>query len=144
MEIREKNEIAERILARRLQLLEEIYDLTRSQREAVRSENWKDLKTILDKKDRRIRQFQETEKSVKGWKSLRGMAEKVPSVKKDLKEIEVRLSAIHSIEEDCTRLFGDRKDKAAKALQEFMQGREGIRRFRSRGRGVPRFVDVRK
>jgi len=138
------NEDPEKTLMRRLDLVKEILRLTKSERKAVGAEDWEELKTILDEKDRRIRQFEEIEKRAKGWKSLRIMAETNSSVQSVLKRIESRLVAIQSLEEECRGVLMERKDEAARRLQELRRASEGIRRFRVRGRGVPRFVDLRK
>ncbi len=138
------NEDPEKTLVHRLDLVEEILRLTKSEKKAVGAEEWEELKTILDEKDRRIRQFEELEKRAKGWKSLRVMAEKNSSVQRVLKRIESRVAAIQSLEEECRGVLMERKDEVGRRLQEFRRAREGIRRFKFRGRGVPRFVDLHK
>jgi hypothetical protein len=48
-------------LVHRLELARTIHDLTKRQGGAIRSEDWDGLKAVLDEKDRRIHEFQETE-----------------------------------------------------------------------------------
>lgn len=132
-----KDDDCEKVLVRRLELAEELYALTTSQREAIRSKNWDGLKAILNEKDRRIHQFQETEKCLK-------MTESVPSHKTILTRIESRLLAIQSLEEECRRSVKDRKNQAVRTLREVKRAHEGIKRFKSHRLGAPRFVDLRK
>ncbi len=144
MQKRSRNENPGEVLRRRLELIEEIYDLTKSQREAAQTEKWENLKAILDEKDRRIRQFEATERFVTGWKSLIVNAETTPSIKRVLEKIESRLAAVQSMEKECRSVLMNRKSKTARSLEELRRAKEGIRRFKSRGVRSPRFVDIRK
>jgi len=144
MQSSEKDGGPEKISARLLELAEEIFDLTTRQTEAIRSEDWDGLRAILDEKDRRIHQFQETEKFMKRWQPLRGMTEPVPSLKGVLSRIESRLVAIQTMEEECRRCLIDRKNQTARTLREIREAHEGVKRFKSRRVGAPRFVDLRK
>lgn len=144
MQSSEKDESPEKISARLLELAEEIFDLTTRQTEAIRSEDWEGLRAILDEKDRRIHRFQETEELMKRWKHLRGMTERVPSLKSVLSRIESRLVAIQTMEEECRRCLTDRKNQTARTLRKIREAHEGVKRFKSRRVGAPRFVDLRK
>ena len=140
----DENQSPEKIVAQQLELADEIYELTTRQREAIRSEDWEGLKAILDGKEQRIQEFQATEKSLKRWSSPRGITEAGPSLKTVLSRIESRLVAVQSVEEECRRMLTERKNQTAKALQEIKRAHDGIKRFKSRRAGIPRFVDLRK
>ena len=134
----------EEILFSRLQLAEEIYDLTLAQREAIASKDWERVKGVLDEKDKRIREFQRTEKSLVGWTPLGKDIDVDPQLKTISSRIQSKFEAIQSLEEACQRSLTAMKDQTAQTLQDIRHTREAIRRFRPRRPRVPRFVDLRR
>jgi len=134
----------EKELVRRLELADQIHDLTRSQREAIQSEDWDSLKVILDEKDRRIQAFQEAEQCLKRWKCVGEMAENVLSLQTVVSKTESRLVAVQSMEEECKRMLTDKKNQTARTLQEMKRVRQAIKRFKPHRLRIPRFVDLRR
>ena len=139
-----ENEGLKKVLVSQLGVAKAIYDLTASQREAVGSEDWDCLKTLLDEKEQRIREFREGEKERERWRSIEEGAALDPSLQTVLSRIDSTLSDIRSLEEENRRLMTKRKKEIGKKLGDIRKVREGIRRFRPLRSGVPRFVDFRK
>jgi hypothetical protein len=138
------NRRREEILLRRLRLAEELHDLTVSESEAIESKDWDRIKGLLHEKDKRIREFQGTEKSLGTWKPLGNGVDGDPLLKTVLSRIQSKLEAVQSLEEVCQRALGTMKDQTAKALHDIRRSREAIRRFKPRRSRVPRFVDLHR
>jgi len=131
-------------LLRRLEMADQIHDLTRSQRKAIESGDWDGLKAILNEKDRRIRDFKEAEQSLRRWGSLTEMGEKTPSLRHLISRTESRLVAVQSLEERCRQMLVDKKNQTARTLQEMKQAREALKQFKPHRLKAPRFIDVRR
>ena len=141
---RDEDEGVKKILACRLELAEALHGLTLNQKEAIRSEDWDGLKTILDEKDQRIHQFRETEKHLKRWTPLNGLAERAPALKTVLSKIESTLVTLQSMEAECRGLMTERKKQTVETLRGLKKARDGIRRFKPSRSRTPRFVDLHK
>ena len=131
-------------LLRRLEMADQIHDLTRSQRKAIESGDWDGLKTILDEKDRRIRDFQEAEQSLRRWGSPTEIGDKMPSLRHLISRTESRLVAVQSLEEWCRRILADKKNQTARSLHEMKQARQALKKFKPHRLKAPRFIDVRR
>lgn len=138
----DEDERARRFLARRLELAEALCDLTRRQREAIRSEDWNGLKFILDEKDERIQEFTEAEKHLKRWAPPGEWVDRVPASKTVLSKTELTLVATQSMEEECRRSLAEKKKQTARTLRGIKRLHDGIRRFKPRRSRIPRFVDL--
>jgi hypothetical protein len=132
------------VLERRLELAEAMVDLTNVERDAIRSDDWRRLQTILDEKDKRIREFQETENDLNRWTGPSVGIEPSPSQRRILNKIKSTLLAVQTVERECLELLRERRKETAKTLQGMKTTKEGIKRFGSRRTGSPRFVDLRK
>jgi hypothetical protein len=144
LENRKGDERSEKALERQFELVQAIYDLTTRQREAILTEDWDGLKTILDEKDHRIHQFLDTETCLKELGSPKGTGQRDPCLDTALSRIESKFVAIQSMEDECRRALTDRKNQVARNLQEIKRGHQRVKQFKTRGLKVPRFVDLRK
>lgn len=134
----------EKALTRRLQLTEDMFHLATDQLQAIRSEDWESLKTILGEKDERITDFSETEKHIEKWKPLRDISERTPALKDIISRTKARLVAIQRVEEECRTCLMNRQHRTEKTLHEIRRARQAVQRFRPPRPTSPRFIDLRK
>jgi len=140
----EEDQGLRKTLVRRLELARTIHDLTKRQGGAIQSEDWDGLKAVLDEKDQRICEFQETERFLPESSRLEREGGRTPSVGTMLSRIESTLVAVQSLETKQRQSLTDKKKQMARTLHRIRMAREGITRFKRSRVGVPRFIDLRK
>lgn len=138
---KEERGVREMVLLR-LKLAEEILDLTKRQREAIRSETWDVLEGTLSAKDRRIERFQEIEGTLRAHALSPGAAAGRGSLQDTLSRTESTLLAVQSIENECRGLLAQKVRETAGTLRRIRRARDAIKRLRPQGAGLPRFIDL--